>query len=225
MDLAHPLLPVWLLALAWAFLAVALLAALRGGGRRALATAMEHHLFPACMVALLVLWQLRAESAQGPALHVLGATLALLMFGWRAALVGLCAVLAGHTAAGAGTWPAFAVNALIMVLVPLGVSALVLRLVARRLPGNPFGYILLAGFAGAGAAMGAAVAVASALLIGFSILDGDHLLDQFTGASVLLVFPEAFLTGATVAWLAMFYPGCLRTWRPPWQGAVKPPGG
>ena len=65
-------------------------------------------------------------------------------------------------------------------------------------------------------AMAASLAASSLVLLAASALDPDHLLAQFTLTGVLMLFPEAFLTGTTVAWLAMFYPAALSTWTPPW---------
>lgn len=96
------------------------------------------------------------------------------------------------------------------------VSQLVLQRVRGRFAAHPFGYIMLSGFAGAGVAMAASLAVISVILLAASPLDPDHLLAQFTLTGVLMLFPEAFLTGSTVAWLAMFYPAALCTWTPPW---------
>lgn len=219
MDMTHTPLPAWLLMLSWGGWFCALALALVGGALQSVLLAARGHLYPAALVSLLLLWQLRAVTPLGPAFHVLGATLLVLMVGWRAALVGLCIVLIGHTANGAGDWGALGLNALSMVVAPVLVSQLVLQQVRRRFASHPFGYILLSGFAGAGAAMAACLTVSSLVLLLASSLDPDHLLAQFTLTGVLMLFPEAFLTGTTVAWLAMFYPAALCTWTPPWARA------
>ena len=68
--------------------------------------------------------------------------------------------------------------------------------------------------------MVASLGASNAALLALASLDTDHLLAEFTITGVLLLFPEAFLTGTTVAWLAMFYPGALCTWTPPWERAA-----
>ncbi|MCB1742945.1 MAG: hypothetical protein KDK91_21395 [Gammaproteobacteria bacterium] len=213
MDLTHGSLSTPVLISGWLLLGLFVLHACRRNGMRSLAGLFGSHLFLAALVALLGLWQLRAVTTQGIALHVLGATLLQLMFGWRAALIGLCLVLAAHTANGAGDWPAFGVNAAITVIVPVMVSAAVLAVVLRFLPGEPFAYILLGGFAAGGLAMLCSWSASLAVLLSASSLDGEQLLSQFGMSGILLLFPEAFLNGALCAWLAMFYPSAVSTWR------------
>lgn len=217
MDMTDHALPTWLLAVGWLAFIGALATALRACALRSLPEGLRGHLYPASLVALLVLWQLRAVTTMGPALHVLGATLLVLMFGWRAAIVGLTLVLAGHTVNGAGDWMSFGVNGCTMVLVPVLVTQIVLSIVQRRLPNQPFGYILVSGFGGAGAAMTASLTACNVILLMIAEVDSDHTIMEFTAGGILLIFPEAFLTGTTVAWLAMFYPQAVRTWTPPWE--------
>ena len=99
----------------------------------------------------------------------------------------------------------------------MAVSHSVTRAVNRRLPGNPFGYILVAGFAGAGLAMVAVLAASTALLLAAGGVDASRLLAQYATSGILVVFPEAFLTGMLIAPLAMFYPQAVATWTPPWE--------
>jgi uncharacterized membrane protein len=66
------------------------------------------------IVGLILLWHLKAGIKPGLALHLLGATVFTLCFGWALAFIGLCAVLAGVTLNGAAGFEAFAVNALLM---------------------------------------------------------------------------------------------------------------
>ena len=215
MDLHATLMPLPLAVAGLLLLALALLPALRGIGAE---PGLRGHRFPAALVAVLVLWQLRATTVDGPALHLLGAALLQLLFGWRLALAGILAVLAAHTANGGAGWLAFGVNGLVAGVLPVAVSALVTRAVVRRMPGNPFAYILIAGFAGGGLAMACVMAASTGLLTLVSTLDASRVLAHYTMPGAMLVFPEAFITGAAVAWLAMFYPAAVATWRAPWDG-------
>lgn len=179
--------------------------------------ALRGHAWPAMLVLLLMLWQMRAVTDEGPALHLLGAALLQLCFGWRLAVLGIAAVIAAHTANGAGSWAALGVNVLLLGALPVAVSHAVTRAVNCRLPGNPFGYILVAGFAGAGLAMAAVLAASTALLLAAGGADASRLLAQYATSGILVVFPEAFLTGMLIAPLAMFYPQAVATWTPPWE--------
>jgi len=214
MDLPSQLLPLPVsipaLMIFCALLAVAAPGAVREPALRA-------HRYPALLVSVLVLWQLRAVTVDGLALHLLGAALLQLVFGWRLALLGLAALIAGHTANGAGGWLAFGCNALLLGALPVGVSHFLSRAVIRRAPGNPFAYIFIAGFAGGGLTMVAVLACTTALLLVAGTAAADRVLDQYATSGILLVFPEAFVTGAIVAWLTMFYPRAVTTWNPPWD--------
>jgi uncharacterized membrane protein len=74
------------------------------------------------IVALILLWHLQAGVKPGLSLHLLGATVFTLCFGWALAFVGLCLVLLGVSLNGAAGWQAFAVNALLMAGVGVAVS-------------------------------------------------------------------------------------------------------
>jgi len=199
-----------------ALVAAAMLAAVcLHGARRD--EALREHAWPGMLVLLLVLWQMRAVTDAGPALHLLGAALLQLCFGWRLAVLGLTVVIAAHTANGAGAWLALGVNVLLMAALPVAVSHAVTRAVNRRAPGEPFAYILIAGFAGAGLAMAAVLAASTGLLLAAGSGDPSRLLEQYALSGILVVFPEAFVTGMLIAPLAMFYPQAVATWTPPWE--------
>jgi len=216
LDAAALPLPLALGALAGA----ALLAALCVHGSRG-EQALRGHAWPAMLVVVLVLWQMRAVTDEGPALHLLGAALLQLCFGWRLAVIGMTAVIAAHTANGAGSWAAFGVNVLLTGALPVAVSHAVTRAVNRRLHGNPFAYILIAGFGGGGLAMLAVLVASTALLLAAGAADTSRLLAQYASSGILVVFPEAFVTGALIAPLAMFYPQMVATWTPPWEAGPR----
>jgi uncharacterized membrane protein len=216
-------LPSWIIPPSVAIPALLVFAALLGVAAWGAARepALRAHRYPALLVSVLVLWQLRAVTVDGLALHLLGATLLQLVFGWRLALLGLAAVIAGHTANGAGGWLGFGCNGLLLAAFPVALSHVICRMVTRRAPGNPFAYILIAGFAGGGLSMVAVLTSTTALLLAAGGAVSDQVLDQYALSGILLVFPEAFVTGTIVAWLAMFYPSSVATWTPPWEHAGR----
>jgi hypothetical protein len=145
-DLTSPLLPLPLLVLGRAGAGGVLLRSLWHAEIRQGLRILTSHGFPGALVVMLALWQLRALTPQGVALHVLGATMLQLMFGWRVALLGLALGLAAHTANGAGDWGSYGVNFVLMAVLPVLASAAVLWRVNRHLQGQPFAFILLAVF-------------------------------------------------------------------------------
>lgn len=213
-DLTPSLLSGPLAGIAWLVAVCVLVLALRGAS---LKQALSRQTFPALLVALLVVWQLRAVTPDGPALHLLGAALLQLCAGWRLAMLGMAVVLAAHTVNGAGGLTSYGANFVLMGALPVTVSHLVTRTVNRRLPGNPFGFILIAGFAGAGLSMVAVLFATVGLLLAAGTIDADRLFEQYAYSGLLIVFPEAFVTGLIIAPLAMFYPQTVAMWAPPWE--------
>jgi len=210
MEIAPGLLPPFLewlgQALYWPLLAAALWRA-----EWSVVTARRYgQVFLGTCVAVLVLWQIRAALAPLPAVHLLGATLLSVMFGPRLALAGLAAVLAASTWQAGEGWRAIGINGLLTGALPVLVSARFERLVRRRLPPNPFVFLFLAAFAAAALAV-AAVGAAGAALLGASGAAG--LVRAQLGASLLLLFPEAFVTGTLVTAMVVIEPRWVRGFR------------
>lgn len=161
--------------------------------------------------ALLVVWLLRARPEGGPAFHLLGATLMTLAFGWRLAVLALAAVLA--IAAGVtGNVAAAGVNGFGCILVPVGVSYGWARATERWLPPNPFVYVFSSAFFGAAVAVACAVAVSAALIACSGAAPAGELGANYVPTSLLLLFPEAFLTGALVTLAVVYRPSWLVSW-------------
>ena len=87
-------------------------------------------------------------------LHLLGATALTLLFGPWFAILGLGLALLLATA-WEGTWHAFALNGLLMAVLPVTISWWIYRLVDSKLPNHFFIYVFLNAFVGAGVAVAA----------------------------------------------------------------------
>jgi len=89
-------------------------------------------------------------------------------------------------------------------------------LVRRCLPPNPFAFILGAGFAGA-LAMAAVGIASTGLLLATSAESADMVVDHYAVVFfLLLLYPEAFVTGAITPWLVMFHPAPVRGYGAPY---------
>jgi len=195
----------WLALLAAVLLAVSLpgLRALRGHPERL-------HLVLGSAVALAVLWSVSARVDPGIAVHVLGTPLVALLLGWRLALVAaalaeLGLVLVGRSAPGAAplSW-------MLSAVLPAAVSWAVAWSTRFRLPRNPFVFIFVCGFFGAGAALLATWLTVAALLS----VTGQPL-PSGPGASLwaflpLVLFPEAFINGALASMFIVYRPDWVR---------------
>lgn len=202
-----PTLPTLVHVAAWglSFLALALAARrlpwfkLRGDSEA------QHVLF-AAILAVCVLRFAVFDRIPGLHLHFLGAGIVCLMFGtafalWVMALASLCAALSP-----AGVWLGLGPDFLACGLIPVLCLHLVRAQVERRLPGNPFVYVFLIAFFGAGAAVLVGqlfkAAVTAALVEGAA---RDAAMGYVVSAP-LMVFGEAFLTGGALALMVAYRP-------------------
>ncbi|MDQ5907391.1 MAG: hypothetical protein QG590_1876, partial [Pseudomonadota bacterium] len=103
----------WTLA-AWLLFIPLFLHALRQAPWRRLAESSQLNAWLGIIVALMLLWSLKAGIKPGLSLHLLGATVFTLAFGPYLAFIGLVLVLVGISLNGGAGWPEFAANALLM---------------------------------------------------------------------------------------------------------------
>jgi uncharacterized membrane protein len=193
-----PLLP----ALAWS---------MRTAQWRRLAESAQLNVWLGTIVALVVLWSMKAGVQPGLDFHVLGAAAFVLMFGPQLATIGMCIVLAAVTFNGSAAWSAYALNAIVMVLVPVATAHAVLRLAERRLPNHFFIYIFFDAFLGAALTIVATGLAATLLMATVGIYSADYLLSQYLPFIILLGFSEATLTGMCLTILVVYRPAWVGT--------------
>lgn len=194
---------------AWFVFVLIAARALRRAPWRVLADSARLNAFLGLLVALLVLWHLQAGVKPGLTLHLLGATVLTLCFGWRLAFVGLSLVLFGVTLNGFAGWQVFAVNALLMAGVGVAASALLHRLVERLLPQHVFVYIFCNGFFAAALAVLAVGAVSCLVLALAGAYRGEYLGEEYLPYFLLLGFSEAWLSGMLTTLLVVYRPDLL----------------
>ncbi len=171
------------------------------------------HLFLGSCVGVLLLWVLKAGIAPGLNVHLLGATWLTLMFGWSLALLGMSLVLLGATVAGASGAGAFALNALVLAVLPVLTAHGLHRLVERTLPHQVFVYLFASGFFNAAATIATSALAASALLLMSGAYTWQQLADNYLPYALLVAFPEAFVTGAGLSYFVIYHPQRVATFR------------
>ncbi|MCL2830545.1 MAG: energy-coupling factor ABC transporter permease [Betaproteobacteria bacterium] len=209
----------WIL-LSWAAFAVLFVLALFRAPWRHLSAADEDgkagarfNTWLGFIVALMLLWSMKAGVRPGFALHLLGGTVFTLAFGPWLAFIGLCLVLAGVAANGAISWEYFAVNALVMGALPVFVSNAVLRFSERFLPRQIFVYIFVDAFFGAGLAVLAVGLCSSLLLCAASPYGSEFLFGEYLPVTLLVAFSEAWLSGMMITLFVVY--------RPQWVASFK----
>lgn len=187
-----------------------LLWAVRTAPWKRLADNSQMHVWFATIVALSLVWSLRAGAKPGLHLHLLGATAFTLMFGRQLALIGLSVVLAAVTfnagLKGIAGWQAFALNALALIVVPVFVAHLMLRLVEKYLPPNIFVYFFVAAFFGGALAAVSSGAFSGLLFWGAGLYSIDLLMSDYLPFYILLGFAEAWLNGAAITLMVVYFP-------------------
>lgn len=190
--------------------ALLLLWAVRTAPWKRLADNGQMHVWMATIVVLTLIWSLKAGAKPGLHLHLIGATAFTLMFGRQLALIGLSVVLAAVTfnagLKGIAGWQAYALNALALIIVPVFVAHGIWRFVERFLPPNIFVFFFVAAFFG-----GALAAISSGLFSGLlfwgaGIYGIELLMSDYLPFYVLLGFAEAWLNGAAITLLVVYYP-------------------
>ena len=200
MSIVPELLPLWFLWSMFLPCGVILLWALWNTNWQALRVQpyLQHVFYVACLV-LVVLWSIRAGISSGLGIHFMGLTAATLLMGWPLALVAGAFSLLFICFLGLEAFEAFSVNFLISVALPVFTSHVILKLVQRTLPANPFVYIFLCGFFNGAFAI-LFVAVATSLMLGLlNTYSWDEVYHNYFMYLPLMLFPEAFVNGMVVA--------------------------
>ena len=168
------------------------------------------HLLFGAAVALALLWSVNARIDPGIALHVLGTPAAVLLLGWRLAM--LAAALAELALLAIGVTPPALAPAgwLLSAALPGGVVVAIAWIARFYLPRNPFIFIFVCGFFGAAAALLATWLVGAALL-SWSGQPSPSGAGVSLGAFLpLVLFPEAFINGVMISMLIVYRPEWVR---------------
>lgn len=196
---------------AWAggaFLPLALvwLWCLRTAPWRRLADSGQLNVWLGTVVVLMLVWSMKAGVKPGLNLHLLGATAFTLMFGRQLAILGLSAVMAAVTLNGGAGWESYALNVLVTAVFPCVAAHALLVMVERYLPANFFCYVFCAAFFGAGIAVASTGLLSTLLLWLAGVYTADMLFNDYLPYFALLGFAEAWLNGAAITLMVVYYP-------------------
>ncbi|MCA1790913.1 MAG: energy-coupling factor ABC transporter permease [Thioalkalivibrio sp.] len=206
------LVPVWLtLAAAVIMCAAVALAAFRAPWRALISVPERQHLLFGGLFAVLMLWWLSIEVAEGAWFHLLGITTLTLMVGWRFALLGGAVVTAAHVLLLGLSLTAVPIAWFFSVALSATGSRLLVHLLRRHGLRNPYVFLLGAGFGGG---------IASVLLIALATVPFLWLIDQEAWLAravenapllVLIAFPEGFINGMLITAFTVMSPHLVKT--------------
>jgi uncharacterized membrane protein len=155
----------------------------------------------AVSVCQFVLWQIRVV-IPGTEMHLLGATVMTLMFGWEFALLGGTVALGLDILRQHWSLVNLGLMGWVLVAIPVLSAYLVARLVERVFPRNFFIYVYATAYAGGALSMLAHGAAMIFLLPAATIFDGTARILPY----VLLMFGEGFLSAGLLTLLVAYRP-------------------
>jgi uncharacterized membrane protein len=186
--------------------AVVLLIALRMAPWGRLARAGQLNVFLGAIVALIVLWHIRAHLQPGISFHLLGVTAITLMFGWSMAIIMSSLALLAVCLNLSYGWQGYVVSFLTVSLVPITLSHISLILVRSWLPKQFFVYVLGNGFFTAWLVGYVSGYLAMQLLV----LSGAYTMAELQVTVMpffpLMFFPEALVNGWVITLMVVFCP-------------------
>lgn len=167
------------------------------------------------ILGVLIIWTLNATYLPWLDLHLLGATLLTMMFGWPFAVLAISLVILVTAAIPLSSlghiWMTLPWLALLTGVLPVFLSSLVFHLADRRLPNHFFVYIFICSFFGATLSM----AVVIFATTGLHVLSGAHSLKfmayNYLPYGLLLMLPEAFVTGMLMSIIVVYRPQWVST--------------
>ena len=169
------------------------------------------HVWLALIVTLMLLWSMKAGIKPGLDFHLLGATVMTLAFGPHLAIVGLSVVLAAATLNGAAGWSAYALNALVMIVVPVLTSNAILHFSERRLPNHLFVYLFVDAFIGASVVVMTMGMTLTVVMLLAGVYPAEYLFSQYLPYMLLLCFSEGWLTGMALTLMVIYKPEWVAT--------------
>lgn len=206
-------LPSWLVFLLGALaLGVVLVAARSADWRKLTGQPERIHLVAGGAVCCLVLWLLDIRFDGGVGMHLLGITTLTLLAGWSFTVLAGIAIVAGFALVRDLALPGLPAAYLLSIVIPATVTLTVLVLLRRPGLGNPFTYILGAGFLGGGFAALATAVTGIVLLVIAGITGSVATALEYWPLIFLMMFSEGFINGMCAAALAVFYPQWMKTY-------------
>jgi uncharacterized membrane protein len=213
MEFSGELFPTsWL----WSFAALyawLLSRALRWADWGRLADNVQLNVFLGAVVCVLLMWTLRTEIQPGFAWHLSGMVALTLMFGWSLAIIAGSLALFATTIVGLNDWVGLVPSALVFIVLPAGLTQLILGLARAYLPKHYFIYVFINAFLAGGLVSVIIALVATGLLLSAEAYSMQNLSDSYLLFLPLMFFPEAVLNG----WLISIMVG----FKPHWVGSFS----
>ena len=169
------------------------------------------HVWYGSILAVTLLWTMRATVGTDFVFHLLGTTALALTSGGPLALIGGAVVVALTTLIHDAPVANAALVWLLEIALPVGVALATLRTGERLLPANFFVYIFSAAFFGAALAFCMAGLAGAAVLVAGAGDDAGLIFGEYVPYLFVLAFGEATLTGMLVTLAVVYRPHWVAT--------------
>jgi len=174
-------------------------------------TALQHR-WMAATLAIMLMWQLRAQAVDWLTLHLVFTVLMTLVFKMPLALISNVMVNVAMVAIGRNDWSLMGANVLVTGIVPATVTGFVWRIVDRRLPDNLMVFLFACGFFGTAlATLGGGLSTVALIIVAGTDPEAVYLAQEYARFLPLLMPSEAFITGMLLSILLVYHPSWVAT--------------
>ena len=174
-------------------------------------TALQHR-WMAATLAIMLMWQLRAQAVDWLTLHLVFTVLMTLVFKMPLALISNVMINVAMVAIGRNDWSLMGANVLVTGIVPATVTGFVWRIVDRRLPDNLMVFVFACGFFGTAlATLGGGLSAVALIIVAGTDPEAVYLAQEYARFLPLLMPSEAFITGMLLSILLVYHPSWVAT--------------
>jgi uncharacterized membrane protein len=174
-------------------------------------SALQHRWLGATL-AVVLMWQLRAQAVDWLTLHLVFTVLMTLVFKVPLALISNVLINVAMVVIGRNEWMLLGANVLVTGIVPAAIIVAVWRLVDRRLPDNLMVFMFACGFFGTAlATLGGGLAAVLLIIVAGTDPDAIYLAQEYARFLPLLMPSEAFITGMLLSILLVYHPDWVAT--------------
>lgn len=174
-------------------------------------TALQHR-WMAATLAVMLMWQLRAQAVDWLTLHLVFTVLMTLVFKMPLALISNVMINVAMVAIGRNDWSLMGANVLVTGIVPAIVTGFVWRIVDRRLPDNLMVFLFACGFFGTAlATLGGGLSTVALIIVAGTDPEAVYLAQEYARFLPLLMPSEAFITGMLLSILLVYHPSWVAT--------------
>ena len=166
----------------------------------------------AATLAVMLMWQLRAQAVDWLTLHLVFTVLMTLVFKMPLALISNVMINVAMVAIGRNDWSLMGANMLVTGIVPATVTGFVWRIVDRRLPDNLMVFLFACGFFGTAlATLGGGLSTVALIIVAGTDPEAVYLAQEYARFLPLLMPSEAFITGMLLSILLVYHPSWVAT--------------